>query len=241
MREVMRIAHRGLAGLYPENTLLSFEKCLEYHPDAVELDVQLTADGAVVIHHDEEFGRTTDAKGYVKDFTLSELKRLCASYTRPDLPRQEIPTLAEYFDLIAGTPMRTFIELKNSYVPYPGLEEKVLEIIDRYDRRGTVLVYSANHYSVMKFREMAPDVAVVLPFDNWIFDYGAYCEKRGVTMSIPYHLAMTKELIDDFHAHGVSVYPWTVDTKEDMDRIFGMGADGVLTNRIDLLNAYLGK
>lgn len=241
MREVMRIAHRGLAGLYPENTLLSFEKCLEYHPDAVELDVQLTADGAVVIHHDEEFGRTTDVKGYVKDFTLSELKRLCASYTRPDLPRQEIPTLAEYFDLIAGMPMRTFIELKNSYVPYPGLEEKVLEIIDRYDRRGTVLVYSANHYSVMKFREMAPDVAVVLPFDNWIFDYGAYCEKRGVTMSIPYHLAMTKELIYDFHAHGVSVYPWTVDTKEDMDRIFGMGADGVLTNRIDLLNAYLGK
>ena len=60
-------------------------------------------------------------------------------------------------------------------------------------------------------------------------------------MSIPYHLAMTKELIDDFHAHGVRVYPWTVDTKEDMDRIFGMGADGVLTNRIDVLNDYLGK
>jgi glycerophosphoryl diester phosphodiesterase len=129
----MRIAHRGLAGLYPENTLLSFEKCLDYHPDAIELDVQLTTDGAVVVHHDEEFGRTTDAKGYVKDYTLSELKRFSASYTRPDLPRQEIPTLAEYFDLIAGTPLPTFIELKNSFVPYPGLEEKVLEIIDRYE------------------------------------------------------------------------------------------------------------
>jgi len=240
MREVTRIAYRGLAGLYPENTLLSFEKSLDYRPDAIELDVQLSADGGVVIHHDEEFGRTTDAKGYVKDFTLPELKRFSASYTRPDLPRQEIPTLCEYFDLIAGNPVKTFVELKNSFVPYPGLEEKVLEILDRYGRRETSLVYSANHYSVMKFREMAPDVAVVFSFDNWIFGYGEYCEKHGVAMSIPYHLAMTKELIDDFHAHGVRVYPWTVDTEEDMDRIFGMGADGVLTNRIDVLNAYLG-
>lgn len=241
MREVMRIAHRGLAGLYPENTLLSFEKSLAYQPDAIELDVQLSADGAVVVHHDEEFGRTADAKGYVKDFTLSELKRLDASYTRPDLPRQEIPTLEEYFDLIAGDPVRTFIELKNSLVPYPGLEEKVLEILDRYDRRGTAAVYSADHYSVMNFREMAPDVAVLFSFDNWLYDYGEYCERRGVAMSIPYHLAMTKALIDDFHAHGVQVYPWTVDTEEDMDRIFGMGADGALTNRIDVLNACLGR
>ena len=126
---MMRIAHRGLAGLYPENTLLSFEKCLEYSPDAIELDVQLTKDGELVVVHDEELLRTTGAKGWVKDFTLSELKELNAAYDY-DFPKQKIPTLDEYFDLIKDRNILTFVELKNSFVTYPGLEEKVLEVID---------------------------------------------------------------------------------------------------------------
>lgn len=232
---MMRIAHRGLAGLYLENTLLSFEKCLEYSPDAIELDVQLTKNGKLVVFHDEELLRTTGAKGWVKDFTLSELKELNAAYGY-DFPKQEIPTLDEYFDLIKDRDILTFVELKNSFVTYPGLEEKVLEVTDEHERRDSVIIYSANHYSVMKFKEMAPDIEICFPFDNWIFDYGEYCEKRGVTITIPYYKAMTPELIADFHEHGVKVYPWTVDDGDEMLAMLKMGADGLLTNRIDILS-----
>lgn len=236
---MMRIAHRGLAGLYPENTLLSFEKCLEYSPDAIELDVQLTKDGELVVVHDEELLRTTGAKGWVKDFTLSELKELNAAYGY-DFPKQEIPTLDEYFYLIKDRDILTFVELKNSFVTYPGLEEKVLEVIDERERRDSVIIYSANHYSVMKFKEMAPDIEICFPFDNWIFDYGEYCEKRGVTITIPYYKAMTPKLIADFHEHGVKVYPWTVDDRDEMLEMLKMGADGLLTNRIDILSTIEG-
>ena len=75
---------------------------------------------------------------------------------------------------------------------------------------------------------------ICFPFDNWIFDYGEYCEKRNVTITIPYHFALTQEIMDDFHKHSVKVYPWTVDEPEEMRRMLDMGADGMLTNRVDL-------
>ena len=65
--------------------------------------------------------------------------------------------------------------------------------------------------------------------------YGEYCEKRNVTITIPYHFALTQEIMDDFHKHGVKVYPWTVDEPDEMRRMLDMGADGMLTNRVDLL------
>ena len=73
---MMRVAHRGLAGLYPENTMIAFEKCLEYDPEAIEMDVQMTKDGELVVFHDEEVSRTTGAKGWVKDMTLAEMREL---------------------------------------------------------------------------------------------------------------------------------------------------------------------
>lgn len=233
---MMRIAHRGLAGLYPENTRLSFEKALDFTPDAMEIDVQMTKDGKLVVFHDEELGRMTKGvKGWLKDYTYEELCQLEIGGDF-DVPPQRILTLDEYFDLVDSSDIKTFVELKNSFIVYSGLEEKTLEVITNHHQREKCIVYSANHFSVMDFKAMAPDIEVCFPFDNWIFDRGHYCEKYGVTMTIPYYLSLTKQDIDDFHEHGVSVYPWTIDDPVKMKAMLKMGADGMLTNRIDLLN-----
>lgn len=234
---MMRIAHRGLAGLYPENTKISFEKALEYAPDAMEIDVQMTKDGELVVFHDEELGRMTNGtKGWLKDFTLSELKELSVN-NGFDVPIQRILTLDEYFDIVDGIDIKTFVELKNSFIVYEGLEKKTLDVITKHNQRERCIVYSANHFSVMDFKKMAPDIEICFPFDNWIFERGEYCKKRNVTMTIPYYLSLSEEDIADFHEHGVKVYPWTVDEKEDMQRMLKMGVDGMLTNRIDLLSS----
>ena len=234
---MMQIAHRGLAGLYPENTRLSFEKALEYKPDAMEIDVQMTKDGKLVVFHDEELGRTTGGVcGWLKDHTYEELQALVVN-NGFDVPPQRIMTLDEYFDLVDPSDIETFVELKNSFIVYPGLEEKTLDVLTCHHQREKCIVYSANHFSVMDFKRTAPDIRVCFPFDNWIFDRGEYCEKYGVTMTIPYYLSLTKEDIDDFHEHGVSVYPWTIDEPDEMIRVLDMGADGMLTNRIDLLKS----
>ena len=94
-------AHRGFSGKYPENTMLAFQKAIEVVADGIELDVQLTKDGEVVIIHDETIDRTTDGKGYVVDYTYKELSKFDASYIyRGKVGFNKIPTLKEYFELV---------------------------------------------------------------------------------------------------------------------------------------------
>lgn len=218
-----RIAHRGLSGLHPENTIEAFAAALPYRPDAIELDVQLTRDGRVVIFHDETLDRLGKREGWLKDCTYEQLRQLPI----------EIPLLEDYFQLIQGVQIETFVEMKNSFVVYPELEQRTIEVVERFRRMQDCIFFSANHYSVMHCRTLRPESRLCFPFDNWLFDYGAYCQKRGVTMAIPYHLALTEEIVADFHAHGVEVYPWTVDAPEEMRRMAGLGVDGLLTNRVD--------
>lgn len=225
------IAHRGLSGLHPENTLQAFEAALRHKPDAIELDVQLTRDGQVVIFHDETLERLGKRPGWLKDCTYQELQ---------ELPIR-VPLLQDYFRLIADTRIDTFVELKNSFVVYPGLERKVLDIVAQFDRIQDCIFFSANHHAVIQMRTLQPDIRLCFPFNDWLFDCGAYCQKRQIRMSIPYHLALTKDIVDDFHAHHVAVYPWTVDDPEQMRRMAAMGVDGLLTNRVDVMNQVLGR
>lgn len=225
------VAHRGLSGLLPENSAEAFRAALPYRPDFMELDVQLSKDGEVVVFHDETLDRMERREGWLKDFTLKELKAMPV----------EVITLEEYFELIRGVKIDTFVEFKNSFVLYPGLEEKTLAVTGRCGRTQDCIFYSANHYSVMHTRELLPEARLCFPFDNWIYEEGAYCKKRNIGMTIPYHYALTKEIVDDFHENGVEVYPWTVDEPDEMRWMAEMGADGLLTNRVDVMNEVFGR
>src|SRR5438034_11529438 len=94
---MLRIGHRGAAGHAPENTLLSLRKAVELGVDIVEFDVQRTRDGELVLLHDKRVDRTTDGKGYVRDFSFQELRRLDAGLG------QRIPTLREAIDAVRGS------------------------------------------------------------------------------------------------------------------------------------------
>ena len=119
-------AHRGFSGKYPENTLLAFEKAIEAQADGIELDVQLTKDGEIVIIHDETIDRTTNGKGLVADYIYEELEKFDASYIYTgQFGFNKIPTLREYFNLIKDTNIVTNIELKTGINEYQGIEEKV--------------------------------------------------------------------------------------------------------------------
>ena len=225
------IAHRGLSGLHPENPLEAFAAALRHQPDAMELDVQMTRDGRVVIFHDETLDRLGKRPGWLKDCTYEELRQLTVS----------VPLLEDYFRLIRDAQVETFVELKNSFIVYPRLEEKTLEIAQRYGRVQDCVFFSANHHSVMRLRDICPDVRLCFPFNDWIIDCGAYCAKRQVYIAMPYHLALTKDIVDDFHARNVAVYPWTVDEPAEMRRMAAMGVDGLLTNRVDVMKETLGE
>ena len=94
------LAHRGASGYAPENTLEAFKLAMEMGADGFELDVHLSADGELIVIHDETVDRTTNGKGYVKDMTLAQLKQLDACKGMEAYRGARIPTLGQVYDLI---------------------------------------------------------------------------------------------------------------------------------------------
>ena len=152
-------AHRGYSGKYPENTMLSFKKAAETGCDGIELDVQLTRDGIVVIIHDETIERTTDGTGEVKDFTYDELKKYNADMVFGGKHGFEpIPTFEEYCQWAKDQDLITNIEIKSGVYYYEELEEKTLELVRGYGLEKKVFFSSFNHVSLIRLKELAPDI-----------------------------------------------------------------------------------
>lgn len=140
--------------MYPENTMIAFEKAAAIHNlTGIELDIQLTKDGELVVIHDERVDRTTEGTGYVRDYSLSELKRLHI-YADAN-PVQSIPTMEEVLDLLdekLKSGMKLNIELKNSVYPYDGMEEKIVETVHKHGVQNAVVYSTFYAKSLSKLR-----------------------------------------------------------------------------------------
>lgn len=174
-------AHRGESGHAPENTLPAFRLAWAMKADGIELDVQLSKDGTVVVIHDERVDRVSDGIGWVKDLTLEELKGLdvnrnvkFAAYGKG-----EIPTLAEVLDFAAETDMTVNIELKNNVVPYEGMEEKVLELVRERGLEERVIYSSFNHESMRRIQRLAPGARTGFLYSDGIIDAAEYGSRYG--------------------------------------------------------------
>jgi glycerophosphoryl diester phosphodiesterase len=127
MKKCLIIAHRGVSEFAPENTLPAFDMAIDKSCDAIEFDVQLTKDLVPVIIHDETIDRTSSGKGYVKDFTLQQLKKYdFGSWFSPKFKNATLPTLEEFFQIASKKNYQGLIniELKNDQIKYVGIEEK---------------------------------------------------------------------------------------------------------------------
>ncbi len=137
-------AHRGCSQNYPENTMVAFEKAANLQNlTGIELDIQLSKDGQIVVSHDERVDRTTNGIGEIQQYTLSELKGLQIDAGNGKIER--IPTIEEVLDLLEPRMRQGFllnIELKNSNIPYMGMEEKMMDLIYKRGIQESV-VYSS--------------------------------------------------------------------------------------------------
>lgn len=155
-------AHRGCSQNYPENTLLAFGKAAEITGlTGIELDIQLTKDGHMVVFHDEKVDRTTNGSGELRNYTLVELKALQidAGYGQ----YEQIPTVEEVLDLLEGklkNGLKLNIELKNSVFPYEGMEEKIVQMIQKRDLQAQVVYSSFRALSLEKIRALEPNAEI---------------------------------------------------------------------------------
>lgn len=229
-------AHRGASAYAPENTLPSFQKAISLNADGVELDVQLTKDGEMVVLHDEEINRTSDHRGYVKDFTLAELKKMNFNNGKEEYGFVEIPTLREVFEVIKPSTLTIDIEIKTGIFFYPGIEKKVVDLVHEFGLEDRVNYSSFNHYSCAKIRELEPNAYVGFLYQDILFDFPAYAKAHGADSINPgiYHLQMP-EVVKEAHDLGLEVLVWTVDEEEHIRGCIALGVDVIITNKPDFV------
>jgi len=234
-------AHRGYSGAYPENTMLAFTKALEADADGIELDVQLSKDGHVVIIHDEKLDRTTDGSGKVADHTLAALQKLNAAklYKRGS-EFHSIPSFDEYCAWASTTELITNVELKTGLVYYPGLEAKCIEIIKKHNLEKKVFFSSFNHLSLVTARKLAPKIKVgALVMERGLEGAGRAVSEYGFHYYHPAFESLCKAQVEECHAHDVKVNVWTVNSMKALEDCYAWGVDGIFTDFPKVARAYV--
>lgn len=237
-------AHRGGAGIAPENTLEAFRAGLAAGADRLELDVHATADGAVVVLHDATVDRTTDGRGAVSAMTLEELRRLDAGARFPgsggDHPFRgrglRVPTLDELLVALPGVPLN--VEIKQHSPPIVGA---VLDVLDRHRARDLVLLAAEEAEIMDAIRAAAPGA----PTGFSARDVAEFVEHlragtlgdhrpRGVALQVPPSFGdvelVTPESVAAAHALGLEVHVWTIDDPAEIDRLLDLDVDGIMTD-----------
>lgn len=228
-------AHRGASGYRPENTMEAFELAIRQGADGIELDVHLSADGELIVMHDETVDRVTAEHGLIQDLTLAQLKKLKVSTLAEPKGIYRIPTLGEVLDLMRTTQMMVNIELKNSICFYPGMEEKILSLVKEMQMQEQMIYSSFNHHSLLRLKELDAYVQTGILFgDGWV-DPAGYAKKLGVDAVHPavYHLQYP-EFTQQVKQNGLKMHVWTANRREDIQMVKQSGADAVITNYPDL-------
>lgn len=227
-------AHRGASSYAPENTLPAFALAMELGSDGVELDVQLTKDGIPVVIHDETIDRVSDGKGYVRDYTLKELKQFNFNMKFPLYGRTELPTLEEVFIMLQDTELTVNIELKNHRIFYAGLVEKVLDIVLKYKMEGRVIYSSFNHMSLLHLKQLNPDSKTAFLCRDGFIDIAGYTRKNDAYAIHPELINLQyPQFLNNCRRNEIKVHVWTVDAIEDITRMVAEGVDAIITNYPD--------
>ncbi|HEX7176176.1 MAG TPA: glycerophosphodiester phosphodiesterase [Pyrinomonadaceae bacterium] len=252
VRRSLIIAHRGGAGLWPENTLHAFERARAAGADVLEMDVRSTADGALVVHHDETVERTTDGRGRVSELTLAEVKRLDAAHRwTPDggetFPLRGaghgVPTLEEVLARFASA--RFVIEIKQDE---PALAPPLCRLLREHAVEKRVLVAAFRQATLDDFRRACPEVATSATLSEGYKFLALFKAGLGDTyrpamqaLQVPEHLrgwrVVTREFVETAHRLNLQVHVWTINDAGDMRRLLDIGVDGIITDYPDRLAA----
>lgn len=233
------VAHRGASGYAPENTLASMKKAIEMKSDMSELDVQETADGEIILLHDKSLKRTTGVDKNIWEMSYAELNGLDAgSWYSADYKNEPIPTLKEVIKLVNGK-MKLNIELKANKHEKK-LAERSLKIVEDNNFLDQVVFTSFKFDEIRKIRELNKHAKVGYIFGRLPKDVDVFAEDVHI-LSVNYK-TVDEKFMKMANASGKEVAAWTVNKKEDMERMINLGVSEIITNYPDrlaeLLNNY---
>ncbi len=249
-KSVQRVAHRGGSALAPENTLAAFSQALTFPIDAIELDVQMSRDGHIIVFHDANVERLTNGEGNILDLDLVYLRSLNASaHFAGGWPQpQYIPTLREALDLARQGNVEVYIEIKSSQRDgvsgrYPGIAEATIRDVLAAGMQEQVLIMAFDWALLPPVKELAPGVrtGILVSEDAWNPQESAALSPLVIQaqrlhcewIHMDYEL-FTPEMPDLLHASGLQLGIWTVNDAAGLQRLTLAGVDALTTDRPDL-------
>lgn len=246
------IAHRGGAGIFPENTLYAFQESWKLGVDILEMDVHETADGKLVVIHDAKLDRTTDGEGNISEKTLEEIKKLNAAYKfstdgGQTFPLREqkitIPTLEEVFKALPNA--RFNIEMKPES---PTISASLCNLIRTHTLSEKVVVASVSQSNLENFRQQCSEVATSASASE-VLKYFTYYKTGLVENYSPQMTSLqtlrrlfglqvvSKEFVETSRKLNLQVHVWTINKEEDMKELIELGVDGIMSDYPDRLVA----
>ncbi|MGH7804698.1 MAG: glycerophosphodiester phosphodiesterase [Candidatus Binatia bacterium] len=231
-----KIAHRGASGHCPENTRASLVRAIELGADMVEVDCQLTLDGAAVILHDERLDRTTNGRGPLRAKTLREVKELDAgSWFAPSFAGEQVPTLEEAIDVLAAR-VGMNLELKGDDDP-GRLELVALGIVSQRGAFDRTVFSSFSAQRMRRLRQLSSNARIGVLIDcdgDWEagLDFARALEAEALH---PERSLVTPEGMRQAHAEGLEVRVWSVNAIDEAERLVRAGVDGIFTDFPDRL------
>ena len=234
--ERMIIGHRGLSSLAPENTMAAFRCAVDHQVGWVEADVDIIADGTVIICHDSTLDRTTNRAGRYDDLTVADLAGIDAGgWFSPRFKGESLPTLRNLIDLMNATGLNANIEIK----PNGTGREATLRLIDgviaqleRLRPGAEVIVSSFSHLLLHLFKQRAPHVPVGCLYRSRTLsdDWRSTLQIVGADYIHPEDSGLTRQQIQTFRAEGYGVNVWTVNSLSRANELFNWGATGIFSD-----------
>lgn len=220
-------AHRGSSRTAPENTIPAIEAAVEEMADSVEIDVQMTADGVVVLGHDASLKRVAGVNRSIASMTFEELEKLdVGSWFSSEYAGTRIPSLSEVLELCS---QKTSLNIEIKYVGKNSeLPEKTAEMVREYGMENQCVITSTNLSYLKRVKEALPEIRT-----GYIISaaYGNFYSSEYVDFISIRSGFVTSALMQNAHEQGKAVYAWTVNTKSELERLTLLGVDGIITDR----------
>ncbi|VBB05432.1 Hypothetical protein LUCI_0641 [Lucifera butyrica] len=232
-------AHRGARGYAPENTMAAFRMALECRADGIELDVQATKDGELVICHDHTIDRTSNGSGWLRNFTLAELKTLdFGAWFSPRFAGETIPTFAEFFSWYVTTPLLLNIEIKNGPAVYGGIEEKIVTIMKRlappgFDLYNRIIISSFYHPSLVAVKKLDNRLKTGVLFESRPVDVLSLIRQTGADYLHPHWHYLDCDWVATAHNAGIGVNSYTVNEAAAFTAARQAQVDGIFSDYPD--------
>ena len=239
--KVLVIGHRGALGHAPENTFASFKKGLELGSDVLELDVQLSRDGHLMVIHDGDVSRTTDGKGHVRDLTLEQIKALDAgSWFDDAFAGEQVPTLHEVLAW-AKNRIPLAVEIKGDPTPDSAMAPRIVAALRQHDMIDEVMLISFHHDMLVLARELEPRLTTGILYVGSLVDTVGAAHAAKADSVRPAWNYWTAAKVAVVHAAGLTASAWNADVEGLMEHLVSLGVDSIGANYPDRLRRFLDR